>query len=46
LLPSSTLLALGMDAREAYGGVRLSYGRFSTRDDIDTFLEAFASLLS
>lgn len=46
LLPSVTLLALGMTPAEAYGGVRISYGRGTTADDIDQFCDALASLLS
>ncbi len=46
LLPSATLLALGMIPQEAYGGVRISYGRFTTNDEIDQFCDSLATLLS
>lgn len=46
LLPSSTLLALGMTTEQAYGGVRISYGRATTKDEIAHFLDQLATLLS
>ena len=38
---SSTLLALGLDPDTAATAVRVSLGRFTTEDDIDTALDAF-----
>ncbi|HEY1074770.1 MAG TPA: cysteine desulfurase family protein [Patescibacteria group bacterium] len=33
-LPSSTLVAMGYDEREAFGGLRLSFGRGTTRAEV------------
>ena len=40
--PSKVLLALGLDPETAASGVRISLGRFSTSEDVDTALEAFS----
>lgn len=38
--PSNTLLAMGYSPKEAYGGIRVSYGRFTTPHEIELFVEA------
>ncbi len=38
-LPSSTLLALGFSEEEAFGGLRISYGRFTTKKELDEFVD-------
>ena len=42
LEPSHVLKAMGISADKAYGALRLSLGRYTTREHIDAFLEAFA----
>ena len=37
--PSHVLEALGFDALKARGSLRISLGRFNTRDEADRFLE-------
>jgi cysteine desulfurase len=39
--PSHVLLAMGLSHAAAMESVRLSFGRFTTRDEIDTAVEAF-----
>jgi cysteine desulfurase len=39
--PSHVLLAMGLDHAAATESVRLSFGRFTTREEIDTAVEAF-----
>jgi cysteine desulfurase len=36
--PSHVLQAIGLDPFRARGGIRLSLGRYSTEDDVDTFI--------
>lgn len=43
--PSHVLLAMGVDAELARGAVRISLGRETTEQDIDTVLAAFAEQL-
>lgn len=45
-LPSSTLLALGFNEREAFGGIRVSYGWATTDDEIKTFVHKLNQLLA
>lgn len=44
-LPSSTLLALGFSNEEAYGGIRISYGRFTTHHELEQFVLRLKQLL-
>lgn len=44
-LPSSTLLALGYDEHEAFGGLRVSYGVETTIAEIDAFVGLLAKVL-
>lgn len=44
--PSRVLLALGLDAETAATGIRVSLGRFTTDEDIDTAVAAFSKLAS
>jgi len=37
--PSSVLLAMGYDAEQARGLIRVSLGRFNTREEVERFLE-------
>lgn len=46
MLPSATLLALGFNDQEAYGGLRISYGRFTTQEEIETFIEKLKEILT
>lgn len=38
MLPSATLMAMGFTDKEAFGGIRISYGRFTTLEEIETFV--------
>lgn len=40
--PSKVLLALGLDPETAATGLRISLGRFSTEEDVDTAIEALS----
>ena len=42
--PSVVLRALGLDPETAASGIRVSLGRFSTQQDVETALEAFSEL--
>jgi len=42
--PSVVLRALGLDPETAASGIRISLGRFSTAQDVETALEAFSEL--
>jgi cysteine desulfurase len=44
--PSAVLLAMGYDAERARGLVRISLGRFSTRQQIDRFLNVLSSAVA
>lgn len=44
-LPSSTLLAMGFAHDEAFGGLRISYGRFTTKEEIQRFIEILKGIL-
>ncbi len=44
-LPSSTLLALGYSETEAYGGMRVSYGRTTTFVEIEHFVQTLTRFL-
>ncbi len=44
-LPSSTLLAMGYSETEAYGGIRVSYGRDTTFVEIEHFVIVLAKLI-
>jgi cysteine desulfurase len=46
LQPSHVLLAMGINRREAQSVLRLSIGHQTTAGDIDTFIRAFASIVS
>ena len=45
LEPSHVLRSIGIDGDEAYGALRISMGRYTTREDIEGFLRAFAEAL-
>lgn len=45
LEPSHVLRAMGVDAQIAQGQIRFSFGRHSTRDELDRLLAALPSLL-
>ena len=42
--PSVVLRALGLDSETAASGIRVSLGRFTTEQDVETALEAFSEL--
>jgi len=44
-LPSATLMAMGYTEDEAYGGIRVSYGRFTTQDEIKQFVAILRDVL-
>ena len=44
--PSHVLLAMGIDADGAHGALRLSVGRDTTREDVETTLDAIARLIA
>lgn len=44
-LPSATLLALGYDVNAAFGGARVSYGRFTTEAELNQLVAALADIL-
>ncbi|MEG0776624.1 MAG: cysteine desulfurase family protein [Raoultibacter sp.] len=46
LEPSHVLHALGITADEALGSLRVSMGRYTTRDDVEGFLAAFNKALN
>lgn len=43
--PSHVLTAIGLSHETAHGSLRLSLGRYSTRDDVDTILEKLPSIV-
>lgn len=45
LKPSHVLLAIGCPQEHAHGSLRVSIGRFTTRDDIEYFLEALPPIV-
>ncbi len=45
LEPSHVLRSIGIDGDEAYGALRISMGRYTTREDVEGFLGAFAEAL-
>ena len=44
--PSKVLLALGLDPQTAATGIRISLGRFSTEEDVDTAIAALSKFAS
>src|SRR5579864_7889043 len=44
--PSAVLLAMGYDAEQARGLIRVSLGRFSTQQEVDCFLDVLSSTVS
>ncbi|WP_080797711.1 cysteine desulfurase family protein [Arabiibacter massiliensis] len=46
LEPSHVLRALGIDADRAHGALRVSMGRYTTREDVDAFAEALEASLA
>ena len=46
LEPSHVLTALGIDADRAYGSLRISFGRYTTQDDLDAFAQALAACIT
>ena len=45
LEPSHVLLAIGLKPEEAHGSLRISFGRFTTEDEIDYFLEKLPPII-
>ncbi len=45
LEPSHVHLALGLEAEEAHGSLRLTLGRGNTQDEVDAFIEAFPPIV-
>ena len=45
LEPSRVLRAMGIAGDEAYGALRISFGRYTTESDIDGFCKAFAEII-
>ena len=45
LEPSHVLRAIGVSADEAYGALRVSFGRYTTREDLSRFCAVLRSLL-
>jgi cysteine desulfurase len=45
LEPSHVLLAIGLKPEEAHGSLRISFGRFTTEEEIDYFLEKLPSII-
>jgi cysteine desulfurase len=45
LEPSRTLIAIGLKHEDAHGSVRCSMGRWSTKEDVDGFVEAFPGIV-
>jgi cysteine desulfurase len=43
---SHVLVAMGLDPADAQGGVRISLGIENTRDEVDSFIEAFAEVVA
>ncbi|HOX08772.1 MAG TPA: cysteine desulfurase family protein, partial [Planctomycetota bacterium] len=43
--PSHVLLAMGIPAERAHGSLRLSFGRASTEEEVDRFLEVFPPIV-
>lgn len=41
--PAAVLLAMGLDAEQARGLIRISLGRFNTEDEVNRFLDIFIS---
>lgn len=46
LAPSHVLRALGISADEAYGALRVSFGRYTSKEDITRFVDALKGVLS
>ncbi|MBU0535842.1 MAG: cysteine desulfurase [Nanoarchaeota archaeon] len=46
LEPSHVLMALGMDAEDAHGSLRLSISRFTTKEEIDKLIEVLPGIIS
>ena len=46
LEPSHVLRAMGVSADEAYGALRVSFGRYTTENDIDRFAEALQQVIA
>jgi cysteine desulfurase len=44
--PSHVLLAIGLDATQAYRSIRLSLGRYTTREDVERALAAIQACLT
>ena len=44
--PSHVLVALGLDAADAQGGIRISLGIENTREDVAAFLDAFPGVVA
>lgn len=45
MVPSSTLVAMGYSDKEAFGGIRVSYGRFTTKEEIKAFVSMLKRLI-
>ncbi|MCX7833660.1 MAG: cysteine desulfurase [Ignavibacteria bacterium] len=45
LKPSEILLELGLSEKEALSSIRISFGRYNTKDDIDFFIDVLKRIL-
>lgn len=45
-IPSNTLMVMGYSLKQAYGGIRVSYGRFTTPHEIGLFVEALEDAIN
>jgi len=46
LMPSHVLMALGLPPQEAHGSLRISLGRFTTKDEIDYTIEILKKIVA
>ncbi len=46
LSPSHVLLSLGLSHEEAHGSIRVSLGRFTTKEEVDFFIEKLPSIVN
>ncbi len=44
--PSYVLLAIGLSRERAHGSIRITLGRFTTKEDIDYFLERLSNIVN
>ncbi len=46
LMPSHVLMALGLPAQEAHGSLRISLGRFTTKDEVDYLIKILIKVVN